>query len=313
MRIKLFVILSVMMLAVFTCHAQSADRCADVLRSGIFNENRSFNQSNYSSKLKDALCQSADSSSGSSSGGGGSLSYGLFSAGGQYNQQHAQALKQMYCHQGSSDLSSSDVNWMMQRIASQYVLDAWSRCMEGPAHSGLVGRIDDVNGANFNFKVRWIPAFGVNSTTATSFAVKGASCDPVIIANNVRIGTEEMTQPCTRNGHEGVSVVVNTDHGSAVGTLPEVAAQSVPPPKTTKDNCMEGSATACSSLASQLLPTCGFDAACRARAQCWSDKSRAFVLVKQSCPANITAEQQQQCEQFKQTILNSHSQDCDDL
>jgi hypothetical protein len=50
-----------------------------------------------------------------------------------------------------------------------------------------------------------------------------------------------------------------------------------------KEKCMGGSASACSELDTRVQLTCRYDAACIRRAQCWQDKSRALVLIKDVC------------------------------
>jgi hypothetical protein len=291
--------------------AQAADRCRDILKQGIFNQFKTLNQGNYSSRLKDAMCQSSNSSSGNSTGGG--LSVGIpidgvpVKFGGDYDQKHVDELKQNYCRQTSSSLDSGDLQWIMQQIASQEVVAAWSHCMGNFAKSsGLTGAIDNVNGPQFNFKVSWSAAFGVNEATVSSFAVRGATCDPVILTTGTKITTDGIAQPCTRTGIGPVSVILNSNHGYAVGMLAEDK------PKTLKDKCMDGSYNACSALSKNVRATCSYDAACLSRAQCWEDKSRGLILAKQDCPGAVTPQQQQQCEQFKAQMARSSSQDCDD-
>jgi|HubBroStandDraft_6_1064221.scaffolds.fasta_scaffold256072_1 hypothetical protein len=292
-------------------HAQAADRCGDILKQGIFNQFKSLNQANYSSRLKDAVCQSSNSSTGNSSGGG--LSVGIpidgvpIKFGGDYNEKHVGELKQSYCHQGSSALNNDDLQWIMQQIASQEIVSAWSHCMGNYAKSsGLTGAIDNVNGSQFVFKVTWSAAFGVNEATVSSFVVRGASCDPVILTSGTKITTDGIAQPCARSGSEPVSIILNSNHGYAIGVLAEDK------PKSLKDKCMEGSYNACATLAKNLRATCKFDAACISRAQCWDDKSRAFILANQECPGATTPQQQQQCEQFKAQMAESHREDCDE-
>ena len=311
MRSMTVPVLLCVLLAPNLAKAQAADRCGDILKQGIFDQYRSLNQNNYSSRLKDALCQSSSSSSGNSGGGG--LSVGIpiegvpIKFGGNYDEKHVNEMKQNYCHDGSSSLDNGDLRWIMQQVASQAVVAAWSRCMHDTVRSsGLVGAIDNVNGSQFIFRASWNAGYGVNEAVVSSFAVRGATCDPVILTTGTRITTEGIAQPCTRSGNGPVSIILNSNYGYAVGTLAEEKT------KTTKDKCMEGSYTACDSLSKALRPTCGFDAACIARAQCWQDKSRAFTLAKQSCLAGITAQQQQECDQFHASMVNSHSQDCDD-
>lgn len=292
--------------------AQLADRCADILKKGVFNQFNSLNDSNYSSRLKDAVCQSSASSNGSSSGGG--LSVGIpidgvpIKLGGDYNSKHVDQLKQNYCRDAGSSLNASDLQWVMQQIASQDIVAAWSRCMGNYAKSsGLTGAIDNVNGSEFVFKASWNAAFGVNEAVVSSFVVRGASCDPVILTAGAKITTDGIAQPCTRSGTGPVSIILNSNYGYAVASLPEDK------PKTLKEKCMEGSYNACDAMAKNLRPTCGFDSACLARAVCWENKSRAFIIAKQGCPGATTAQQRQECEQFKAQMANSHAQDCDEL
>ena len=80
--------------------------------------------------------------------------------------------------------------------------------------------------------------------------------------------------------------------------------------QTTKQKCMGGSATACSDLWQQLKPTCGFDVACMARAQCWSDKSRAITLVKTTC---APGQNQQSCDFQTNNVQRQLQMDCDNF
>ena len=253
----------VMCVATSTMYAQSADRCSDVLRSGVFNENKSFTQANYTSKLKDALCAESSTSNQDSNAVGASAKVGIFGGEGSYNEQHAQSLKDSYCHKQGSNLSQDDVNWMMQRIASEAVLKAWSRCMElhAPKKGVVVGEIDDVNGDNFIFSAHWNPALGVVDATATSFVVKGASCDPVLIKAGTKIDVEGIKQPCIRSGSGTVTVVLNTNHGAAVGNLNGIKPVVTTPViaeghNSLKNKCLGGYAPACQTLAEKLAPRC---------------------------------------------------------
>jgi hypothetical protein len=102
----------------------------DILKQGIFNQFKSLNQGNYSSRLKDAMCQSSSSSTGNSSGGG--LSVGIpidgvsMKFGCDYDEKHVDQLKQNYCRNSSSSLDSGDLQWIMQQIVSQDVVAASS-------------------------------------------------------------------------------------------------------------------------------------------------------------------------------------------
>jgi hypothetical protein len=289
--------------------AQTADRCSDVLKNGVFNENRQLNQSNYKSELKDALCGSSDSAKSNGSGHDGTGSFAGFKLGYSDNSSEAQSLKANYCHAGSAALSTDDLNWVMQSIASQTVINAWSKCMERYSSSkGLSGEIENVNGDNFNFKVHWNASLGVGSVTVSTFTAKGATCDPSVLSPGVVIGTEDMVQPCVRNGTSPVSVILNTNHGAAVGTL-----DATPLPQKSMSEltikCMNRSATDCLTLSNRVAETCTASTfECTTKTSCWKNKGLAITRYDGKCLANET---QEQCSAAKRGSQGTASVDCD--
>ena len=78
-----------------------------------------------------------------------------------------------------------------------------------------------------------------------------------------------------------------------------------------KRNCMGGSASACSELDKRVQLTCGYDAACIARAQCWQNKSRALVLIENVCNPGFPNYNAQSCAFQRQNVSQQAKADCD--
>jgi hypothetical protein len=89
---------------------------------------------------------------------------------------------------------------------------------------------------------------------------------------------------------------------------PQVSDDSIP---VLKQKCMAGSASACADLDKRVQLTCRYDAACIGRAQCWQDKSRALVLLKNVCDKHSYNYNAQGCEFQKQNVGAQAAKDCD--
>ncbi len=282
-------------LFVGTAKGQNQDQCRDVLQDGIRDQYSVTNQTNLKSSFKNGFCSSMNNSSSGSTGAGLGVNVPLADAilgvKGNFNQDQQQTMKNKYCGNASGDLSNDDYVAMMKRVASQQVVEAWSQCMHDrapvPAQSGLVSEIQTAGGTDFVFKFRWIAAFNQNNPTVGDFFTSHATCSGTSINKGALIGTGWSVAQCTRQGNEAVMVTLEaanqlgatTQTLQALGTTTPVV--NAPPAATDlKTKCMNGSATACSSSWQQTKDTCGFDAACIGRSQCWMNKSRAITLIK---------------------------------
>lgn len=78
-----------------------------------------------------------------------------------------------------------------------------------------------------------------------------------------------------------------------------------------KRKCMGGSASACSELDKRVQLTCGYDAACIGRAQCWQNKSRALVLIENVCNPSFPNYNAQSCAFQRQNVGQQAKADCD--
>ena len=78
-----------------------------------------------------------------------------------------------------------------------------------------------------------------------------------------------------------------------------------------KRKCMGGSASACSDLDKRVQLTCGYDAACIGRAQCWQNKSRALVLIENVCNPSFPNYNAQSCAFQRQNVGQQAKADCD--
>jgi hypothetical protein len=78
-----------------------------------------------------------------------------------------------------------------------------------------------------------------------------------------------------------------------------------------KQECMGGSASACSELDKRVQLTCGYDAACIGRAQCWQNKSRALVLIENVCNPSFPNYNAQSCAFQRQNVGQQAKADCD--
>lgn len=273
-----------------TSNAQT-DSCSDILREGVFNQFQSLNSANYASRVKSAICASGDSVHSGSSAGGVSIGVPLPLDGGgvmplklasNQESQRFRQIKQSVCGGSSSEINQEDLNWITKRVASDAIVNAWLGCMERTATAGLQVNIDGINGNNFFVKVRWGAALSVNQATVEDFFVIGAKCDPLLLRPGRAIRTEVISQPCTRDGDEGVSIAINTDAGSATAILPERRVEVI---RTDRELCLGGDTAACQRHSATVEASCGAQPTqppggppseavrnwfnCRARANCW--------------------------------------------
>ena len=319
MRKPFFFCLTVLLLATgLRSQAQSSeDRCRDILVDGVRDEFSDLRNRNVKSAFQSALCsdiaQSGNNSSGAQGGFSVPIAAGLIGANGGYNQSQISALRNKYCAQTSTSLSDEDYSNMMKRVSSAKVVDAWSACMVRIVNpdGGLQSLIEEA-GNQLIFRVRWNPRFNVSSVTVADFYASNAHCASTLLQPGSTIGTEWQIQHCVRLSNDPVIITLQATNqmGSTEQKLPALATKTeVPAPVTTKDKCMGGSASACSTLSTETRSSCNFDAACISRAQCWSDKSRAITLVKYTCDhQNAEA-----CTFQRNNVARQVSMDCDDF
>lgn len=153
------------------------------------------------------------------------------------------------------------------------------------------------------------PTVPNNSNPALSPSSEDAQAQPPTpsLSQNATPASSTPPSPETDPGHRGTAASGLLDDDDNTVAPPPRRTES-PQPPTLKQQCMDGSASACSALSTQLRATCDFDAACIARAQCWSDKSRAIVLVKTSC---APGQNQQSCDFQTNNARPQLEMDCD--
>jgi hypothetical protein len=297
--------------------AQNQDSCRDILQDGIRDQFSNVNVSNLRSNFKTAFCNSNDTTNSGSTNAGLNVTVPLADAllgiGGKFGQDQQQQMRSKYCGSTGSDLSNDDYTAMMKRIASAQVVEAWSVCMHDrapvPQGVGITSEIDTAGGDDFVFKFRWIAGLNQNSAKVQDFLVSNATCTGTSTRPDAVIGTGWSVVQCTRKNNGPVMVTVSAADQLGATTQKLPAASTPPPPADDlKTKCMNGSATACSSLSNQVRASCGFDAACIGRAQCWSDKSRAITLVKTVC---APGQNQQTCDFQTQNVRRNLDMDCD--
>lgn len=302
--------------------AQNQDACRDVLQDGIRDQFSLNTQTNLKTSFKTGFCNSYRGASSGSSGGGLGVSIPLADAilgvKGNFSQSQQQDMASKYCASGSSDLSNDDYTAMMKRVASTQVVEAWSMCMHDRAPVapgvGLTSEIDTAGGDDFVFKFRWVAGLNQNSARVQDFFVSNAICRGTSVQPNATIGTGWSVAQCTRKDAGPVMVTVSAADqlGATTQKLPGRSTTPSPQPTDSKTQCMNGSATACSSLWQQTKASCGYDAACIARSQCWMDKSRAITLIKISCQPDQNGQVNQQSCQFQtQNAKSVAERDCD--
>lgn len=308
--------------------AEAQDQCKDVLQDGIRDQYAVSNQTNLKSSFQSGFCSSLNSSSGNSSGGGVGISVPLADAllglKGNFNEDQKQSMKNKYCGSGSSDLSDDDYVAMMKRVASQQIVEAWVQCMHEhapiQAQNGLTSDIQTAGGADFIFRFRWIAAFKQNDARVADFFASHATCVGNDISKGAVIGNGWSIAQCTRQGNDPVMVTLEAADqlGATTQILPgssaSLAAQNdhATGANDVKAQCMSGEATACSTLWKNQKDNCGNDVACKAQAQCWSDKSRALTLIKISCSPDQNGNVNQQvCDNQKQYVARQAQMDCE--
>lgn len=279
-----------MLVPLLACHAQSEDRCRDILQNGVRDEYSDVRNRNIRSSFQASLCSDYNQSSRSGSGGNLGVSIpiadALVGVKGGYSQDQVQKMGSKYCGDNASNLSDDDFTSMMKRVASEKVVEAWSNCMATTAGQGGLQSATEIDGKEITFKIKWMPRFGVNSVTVDDFFVKGATCDPIRLRDGVSIGTEWKLQHCSRNGEGPVIITVEAANnmGSTIQSIPGVDQKPPPPPgESLKSKCMQGSSEACFELSKQVRQTCGYGPACNGPALCWENKASAILVVKNAC------------------------------
>lgn len=233
-------------------------RNTHILKNGIHNRLTQAQSSQLETTLRQKLCSSNERLAQSSSSDSLSLvlpfenvSIGLT---GESDRQRLSEMRQRYCSSSENHFRSDDRQWLEASVISTAITTEWSNCMKNKFNSedrGLKGELSAPGrGANAIFRVRWdpLPANNLVHPKIKNFAVKGATCEPLILREGVDVDYVWMSQLCQRNIHEDMVVVLNTTAGSVslhLDAEPEVVQQVTPVAPPPRERCLQGDMEAC--------------------------------------------------------------------
>ena len=219
------------LLPLTSLYAQSQNLCRDVLANGVREQYSVASDGDLRTAFRSALCSALGQSGEEGANADAGLTApvkGLVDGGNAgYNGSQQRQMKTRYCGDGGSQLSDGDFGNMMESIASETVFADWSKCVEeaGRASSqdnqtGLVSDLQGEDQETLLFRTKWVPRpNSPRSVTVEDFYVRGATCQPLELAEGKSIGTEWVVQSCARQRDDGpvlFALEASNQMGSAV-------------------------------------------------------------------------------------------------
>jgi hypothetical protein len=291
------------------------DACRDVLLRDL--GDKQVLQTNQDAQLatQHARCARAASGSQSSSGTNVGATYGGIGA--NFGQQSSGSNKQQSsdCGSASDNEHFSAALYYAQTVYHDQV-DAWKQCVTTQQQLAC-----------------WAQPQGDPKHLTIHINWSILSAQPSVVSSNLRIGDRNPQTPLASGARlllgdnlvyvdrattEDVTLDLQatSDKVSArscsVWVPHKEAAPPPPAPGDLKTACMQGSATKCSELWKTTQATCGFDAACTGRAQCWMNKSRALTLIHSVCDPDASGHvDTQSCQLQSQNVRGVAERDCD--
>ncbi|MCE5989733.1 hypothetical protein LVV83_22175 [Pseudomonas sp. LM20] len=206
----------------FNAATALADECRDILEQGIRNTYEQTRNGDLRSNLSSAFCQSSLNQVRSRSGGGFSLGFNYggspVSLGGDFNDQNGKSFQQEACAQGASNLSNSNYEKLLQHVADENIVRAWSQCNQTSGGLLLDGRLNE---DTLILSLRFRNSGNIHQTTLNSNAqVRGASCEDIPWKSGTVITGSVQYVQCERHGEQPVTVTVNSEFNGAMFYLP---------------------------------------------------------------------------------------------
>lgn len=316
--VTLWLVNGLLELAVFAFAAPSfaQDACRDVLLHDL--GDKQVLQTNQDAQLasQHARCVRAASGSQSASGTDIGASYGGIGA--NFGQKNSNSSKQLSSDCGNaSDGEHFSAALYYAQTVYQHQVDAWKQCMTTQQQLAC-----------------WAQPQGSpkHLTIHINWAILSAR--PSVVSSNLRVGDQNPQTPLAkgtqlllgdnlvyvdRAANEDVTLDLqatsdNVTAKSCSVWVPHNEAATPPPPARDeiKTARMQGSATKCSDLWKKTQATCGFDAACTGKAQCWMNKSRALTLIHTVCDPDASGHvDTQSCQFQRQNVQSVAQRDCD--
>lgn len=204
-----------------------ADDCDSILEQGVRNTYSEIRSNDFRTSFSNAYCTKHDSSHGSERGTSVGGSYAGFGVSFGSNNNDTTASRNENCGTGGNALSDQRYLNALERVADPGIVEAWRSCKENSIGVIIEGRM---NGSLLTLTYRFRPAGDITQATVRERPhVSGATCKTSLEGGSI-VGTAKWTQICNRLGDDPVSVVVNTNFGSALYFLPQ-PAKLVPPPQ----------------------------------------------------------------------------------
>ena len=215
-----------------TAQTTPPDRCADVLRNGVFNVHTVHSTAANSDNYRKWECTATYTTHDEAIKAGLSVGLELFdiplSLGGTWAHGTQETWKQNHCTSDERSASSSSTFYEFVKTADPGILAAWSRCMEnnGPSASAISCSVEKPGNDRLLFKSRWRRTAGENPSQkpiVSYYRVFDAACDRAWNPKDA-LAESDTTFTCDVPNFSQAVFVLETSRGAC--TLSDEALQT---------------------------------------------------------------------------------------
>lgn len=210
---------------------EPGDQCKDVLIHAVQDRSSNINTSSLSSAAFGAFCRKTGQKQRTDSGG--NIDVGVPIEGvpvhlgaGMTDSSFKQTWND-FCGTTNAESRANSASIVAQTLGSDTIVSAWLQCMVPNQQQGLQGSLQTVeNDEQFTIQLRWSPPFTTGTPKITGVTITNADCNLVAgTPPSIRTGASVpvgsgLAQVCRRQGLGAVAVVIQTDKGNFVKTLP---------------------------------------------------------------------------------------------
>lgn len=309
------------------------DQCKDIIPLGFYTKVNIANSGNFTNDVKNWLSSSNFKkfiqNSGSNFGISIPIEEGVVGFDFGTNDGTYQELRNTLNAGNTSFYNQSFAENIAMQIVDESVVYAWKGCIrDNKDKSGLLeSQILGENSTIFALLIRWHPALGINEVTISEKFVRGAKPESPLFDPGIKIGSQWITIPFTRDNDGEVFISINTENnlGSAREILP--ARSKIDPnekiqSKTNREFCIEGDDLACFKYRYEIISSCGsmpdptngpaikkFNE-CMDKAIRWTQRGVALMAKKEGC--GIRGENSPLCHQAKIDVQRFNPDFCDE-
>ena len=227
-------------LGISSSHAQQcANICLSALKEAAYDETKVFDKSKSEQHYRNSFCDAVHKKQQNNSSVSGDLLTDYFYGSMTSDQSSLAEYDHTYCQSTSLDSSYSLDYSFWSKVVKSDALDKFNSCMKiCRPPNGLHVDQESLDTCHFVAKASYTPGSSSNQQYARmnhDANLVNASCENIPY-KGLKIQQQEMTFKCTRFGRDGSFVVMDTDQGGAVITVPPLPlpAKPVEPPPPPK-------------------------------------------------------------------------------